>query len=581
MYKRRDYVSKSLKVIVKNSNFVILLYANVLIIAIATSVYLVDFITQRSEWKMMQKFQRFGAAMFVPVLLFPFAGIIIGLTVMFKNPDIMPFMVSPDGLWYKVWTVIEEGGWTIFRQMPLLFVIGLPIGLAKKAQARAVLASLVTYLTFNYFVSAILQVWGGHFGVDFSQEIGGVSGLTDIAGIKTLDTNIIGAIIVSSIAVFIHNRYFDKKLPDFLGIFQGTSFVVIINFFIMLPVALLTAWGWPIVQNGIASLQGFMASSGALGVWLYTFLERILIPTGLHHFIYGPFVFGPAVVDEGIVKYWVEHLPEYATSAHSLKEMFPEGGFALHGLSKVFGIPGIALAMYVTANSRKKKIISGMLVAATLTSIVAGITEPIEFTFLFIAPLLFFVHALLAATMSTIMYMFGAVGNMGGGLLEMLSQNWIPLFKYHSSTYITQWIIGLVFTAIYFFIFRFLILKFNIPTPGREDNDDNETRLYTKADYKAKKQAKGKDSSYSEKASQFLIALGGSSNIIEVTNCATRLRVTVSDESKIAPDSHFRSAGAHGIAKNGKAIQVIVGLSVPQVREQFEKLLNDSNKKNE
>ncbi|MED3740792.1 PTS transporter subunit EIIC, partial [Geobacillus stearothermophilus] len=338
---------------------------------------------------MMQKIQRFGAAMFVPVLLFPFAGIVVGLTILFKNPDIMGSIADPNGMWYKFWTVVEEGGWTVFRQMPLLFVIGIPIALAKKAHARACMEAIVTYLTFNYFINAILTLWGDKFGVDFSQEAGGVSGLTMIAGIKTLDTSIIGAIVISSIVVALHNRFFDTKLPDFLGIFQGSSFVVIIAFLVMLPVALITAYIWPIVQHGIASLQGFLASSGVLGVWLYTFLERLLIPTGLHHFIYGPFVFGPAVVEGGIAKYWIEHLPEYATSAHSLKEMFPQGGFALHGMSKIFGIPGIALAMYVTAKPEKRKQVAGLLISAALTAVIAGVTEPIEFTFLFVAPWLF------------------------------------------------------------------------------------------------------------------------------------------------------------------------------------------------
>lgn len=398
---------------------------------------------------MMQKFQRFGGAMFVPVLLFPFAGILVGLTILFKNGDIMGSLADPDGAWYKFWTVIEEGGWTVFNQIPLLFVAGIPIGLAKSTR-ESCFSSTRNLFNFQLFCKRYFNDLGENFGVDFSEEVGGVSGLTEIAGIKTLDTNIIGAIVISSIVVLIHNHYFDKKLPDFLGIFQGTSFVVIVCFFAILPLALLTSWGWPIIQNGIASLQGFLASSDVLGVWLYTFLERILIPTGLHHFIYGPFIYGPAVVDGGIAKYWMEHLSEYATSAHSLKEMFPEGGFALHGMSKIFGIPGIALAIYVTAKPEKKKIVSGMLIAATLTSVVAGITEPIEFTFLFVAPLLFAVHAFLAASMAAVMYAFGAVGNMGGGLLEIASSNWIPLFKYHTSTYITQWIIGLAFTVIYF-----------------------------------------------------------------------------------------------------------------------------------
>lgn len=533
---------------------------------------------------MMQKIQRFGAAMFVPVLLFPFAGILVGLTILFKNQEIMGSLADPNGAWYKFWSVLEAGGWTVFNQIPLLFVAGIPIALAKKAQGRAVLSAVVTYLTFNYFINAILTAWGGSFGVDFSQDVGGISGLTEIAGIKTLDTSIIGAIVISSIVVFIHNRYFDKKLPDFLGIFQGTSYVVIVAFFAMLPVAFLTSWGWPIVQRGIASLQDFLATSGAFGVWLYTLLERILIPTGLHHFIYGPFIYGPAAVDGGIASYWLEHLNEYATSAHTLKEMFPEGGFALHGMSKIFGIPGIALAMYVTAKKEKKKIVSGMLIAVTLTSVVAGITEPIEFTFLFISPVLFVVHALLAATMSTTMFVFGAVGNMGGGILETASANWIPLFKYHSSTYIIQWAIGLAFTIIYFFVFKYLIVKLNVATPGREADDQEETKLYTKADYKAKKEAEAKDgiiesNSYSVQAHVFLEALGGPTNIVDVTNCATRLRVTLLDESKMASDTAFKAAGAHGVVRNGKAIQVIVGLSVPQVREQFEKLLNQTSDK--
>lgn len=185
----------------------------------------------------MQKVQRFGSAMFVPVLLFAFAGIVVGLSTLFKNEQLMGAIARPDTFWYQFWFVIEEGGWTVFRQMPLLFAVGIPIALAKKAQARACLEALTTYLTFNYFVSAILTVWGDFFGVDMTQEAGGTSGLAEIAGIKTLDTNIIGAILISSIVVYIHNRYFDKKLPDFLGIFQGSSFVVIISFAVMLPVA--------------------------------------------------------------------------------------------------------------------------------------------------------------------------------------------------------------------------------------------------------------------------------------------------------------------------------------------------------
>src|SRR5699024_887658 len=234
----------------------------------------------------MNAIRRFGSAMIVPVLLFPFFGIIVGLAVLFKNEAIMGNLADPDGLWYQIWTLIENGGWTIFNHMELVFVIGLPISLANKAQGRAVLSALMGYLMFNYFINSILTLWGPAFGVDMQADAGGTSGLTEIAGIKTLDTNILGAIAISGIVIWLHNRYYDKKLPEFLGIFQGGPFVVMIAFFLMIPLAFLTSWIWPMVQNGIASLQDFLVNSSYIGVWLFYFLERLLIQTGLHHFIY-------------------------------------------------------------------------------------------------------------------------------------------------------------------------------------------------------------------------------------------------------------------------------------------------------
>lgn len=534
---------------------------------------------------MMQKIQRFGAAMFVPVLLFPFAGIIVGLSIVFTNQEIMGTIADPNGLWYKLWIIIQEGGWTIFRQLPLLFVIGMPVALAKKAQARACLESLVIYLIFNYYVSAMLGFWGNGFGVNFSGDVGGTSGLTLLAGIKTLDTGMIGSILIAGIVVYLHNRYFDKKLPDFIGIFQGSSFIVIIGFFIMIPIALLMCIVWPKIQAVIGSLQGFLGSSGTIGVWLYIFLERILIPTGLHHFVYGPFMYGPAAVPNGIEAYWAQNIVNFSTTAHSLKEMFPAGGFALHGLSKIFGAPGIALAIYATAKPEKKKMVATLLIPVVLTAVVAGITEPLEFTFLFIAPQLFVIHSILAATLAAVSYAFGVVGNFGSGLIVWVAQNWIPLFKYHANTYVIQIVIGLCFTAIYFFVFRYAIIKLKLKTPGREDDGD-EAKMYTKAEYK-KRKAKNKESKALGEAADgvvavqkesmaklFLDALGGKENIQDVTNCATRLRISIKDTEKMAEEHVFKEAGAHGVVKKGNAIQIIVGLSVPQVRDEFEGLLD-------
>jgi PTS system arbutin-like IIC component len=247
----------------------------------------------------------------------------------------------------------------------------------------------------------------------------------------------------------------------------------------------------------------------------------------------------------------------------------------------MFGIPGIALAIYATAKPEKRAAVAGLLIPATITAVLCGITEPLEFTFLFVAPMLFAVHAFLAATLATTLFIFGLVGSFGGGLIDAFVQNWIPLFKYHSGTYIMQIVVGFCFTAIYFFVFRYLILKNDYKTPGRTD-DDTEDKLFTKADYQAKKSLEGSGMKVDErdvKAKVFLEALGGAANIKDVTNCATRLRVTVNNPDLVQPVSRFTKAGAHGLVKSGHAFQVIVGLSVPQIRERFEALMQapDSN----
>lgn len=519
---------------------------------------------------MMKKIQRFGGAMLAPALLFSFAGIVVGFSILFMNPDIMGGLANPNGLWFKIWNVIAEGAWAVFRQIPLLFVIGLPIGLAKSQSGRACLEALVTYVTFNYFLSAILTTWSSFFGVDMTQEVGGTSGLANIAGIKTLDTGMVGALIISGIVVYLHNRYFDKELPEVLGVFRGTSFVVILGFLVMLPVAFLFAFIWPHFQSVMLDMQKFFISSGVFGVWIYSFLEKILIPTGLHHFIYSPFAYDNAVVPGGMAAYWATHLGEFQTTEHTLKEMYPAGGFALSGMSKVFGSIGITLAFYKTAKPEKRKAVLGLMIPVAATAVFAGITEPLEFTFLFFAPILFVIHALLAATISTVAYAFGVVGDFGGGLINWFAINWLPLWKYHWPTYLTQIAIGVVFIFIWYFIFSLLIKKMDLKTPGREDESD-EMKLYSKSDYKEKKSGKG--NANADKAAHFLEYLGGKDNIVDVTNCATRLRLTVKDSDLVASDAVFRQVGAQGLVKNGGAIQIIVGLSVPSLRDEFEKLL--------
>ncbi len=524
---------------------------------------------------MMQKIQKFGGAMFTPVLLFAFAGIMVGIGTLFTTPAVMGELAASDSMWYLVWNVVLQGAWCVFNQLPLLFVVGLPVGLAKKEAGRCCMEALVLYLTFHYFVSTILSQWGGVFGVDFSAEVGGSSGLAMIANIKTMDMGMMGALLISGIVIYLHNRFFDTELPDWLGSFNGSTFIFMIGFFVMLPVAVLSCLIWPHIQNGMQMFQGFVMNTGALGVWVFIFLERLLIPFGLHHLLYSPFYYDNLVCPGGIYSYWATQLPQIAASSASLKSLCPEAAFTATGFSKIFGCPGIALAFYATAKPEKKKQLLGLLIPITLTAIVCGVTEPIEFTFLFIAPPLFVVHAFLAACLSTVINLFGIVGVFSGGLIEMSSLNFIPLMSSHWKEYLLLLVIGLVFTGIWFLVFRFLIAKFDFKTPGREDTA--ETKFYSKAEFRAK-QAGGKDVQMDEKtilAAMILDGLGGADNIVDVTNCATRLRTNVKDETKVKDDGYFKAIGTHGISKNGKAMQVIVGLSVPHVRGRFETILQN------
>lgn len=529
---------------------------------------------------MMQKLQRFGAAMFTPVLLFSFAGIMTAISILMTNQQIFGALAAPTTTWYAVWRTLQSGAFTVFNIIPLLFVVGLPIGLAKKSGGRAAMESVVIYASWNYMINSMLTFWGPSFGVKNFVKTQIVanstnSGLTNIIGIKTLDTSIVGALIVAGITVWLHNKYFDKKLPDWLGTFQGSAYIVILGYVAMIPLALVTCMVWPKIQLGIGSLQGFMKTSGVIGVWVYSFLERVLIPTGLHHFIYIPFMYGPAAVAGGLQPWWFSHLSSFAASTKPLKELAPQMGFAMYGNEKVFGILGICLAFYSTARPENKKSTAALLIPAGLTALLAGITEPVEFTFLFAAPVLWGIHAVLAATMDALMFALGVVGEFSLGLIGFASENWIPLWQNHWSTYIIQIIVGLAFVAIYYFVFKFMIEKFNYATPGREVGTAG-AGLITKAEYKERKSKdmKNKNSDpYIERATAYLNALGGTNNVTEITSCATRLRITVKDENKVASDDIFKANKAVGVVHHGTALQVIVGLDVPQVLESIVELM--------
>lgn len=519
---------------------------------------------------MMQKLQKFGGAMLAPVLLFTYSSMIIGIAALCKNTTVLGDMAAKGTLWYNIWNLLDTGARTVINQTPLLFAIGLPIGLAKKENAKCCMITLLLYLTFNYYLNAILTTWGASFGIDIASTAKN-SGLTTIAGIRTLDTGMIGALVVAGISVYLHNRFYDTELPEMVGVFQGACFVGIIGLFVMLGVAFGFVIVWPQFQKMINSLQVVLTTSGAAGVGLFGVLLKLLLPFGLHHFLYTPIEYDSVLIAGGTVAHWASNLENFAMSTEPLIALFPEGGFGLKGCVKVFGSIGAALALYSTAKPQKKKAAMALLIPAAFTAVVAGITEPLEYTFLFVAPGLFLVHALLSGAIMVVEYMAGIVGNFGNGLLGWMTLNFIPLWQNHWKEYLIFIAIGIVFIGIWFVVFRFLILKFDLKTPGREA-DDEETKLISKKEYK---EAKGSDKKQKRRqmAIRFVEGLGGKENILSVTNCMTRLRVSVKDETKVKDNAWFVAEGAKGLVKAKGSIQVIVGVDVAYVKAEVEEVL--------
>lgn len=524
---------------------------------------------------MLQRFQRLGGALFTPVLLFSFAGLIVGLGTLFTTPQVMGSIAAGDTLWVKVWRVLLAGGWTAFNQLPLLFSLALPMGLAKSQRGRCCLESLAAYLTFDYLVGAIVTVF---LGPDMP------AGMVSIAGIRTLDTGIIGALAVSGVTVALHNRFFDVRLPQWLGVFSGTAFVYLLSFVAAAVMAIVTVLVWPAWRAGIEALRSLILSSGSWGVATFVALDRALTPLGLHHLFYAPVYYDNVVVDGGIYVNWAHQLPQLATSGHSLAQSAPWAALCATGWSKVFGAPGMALAFYVTCPRDRRRRLAAFLVPATLTSMLCGITEPLEFAFLFAAPQLFALHVALSAILAFIVNHMGVVGVFSGGLIEMASFNFIPLAASHGVEYLRAVGVGLVFTAIYFVSFRMLITRFDLKTPGRGAGFDfgrlpdwyhsvrsEDGRDGSDAHLHARGRERGSDDA--SLARRILDGLGGAANVTGITPCMTRLRVTVADPAVVADDAMFASLGVLGVFRAGSSVQVVVGTRAPELAEEISSAL--------
>lgn len=528
---------------------------------------------------MLQKIQRFGGAMFAPAMLFSISGLMVGVSALATSADIVGDLAVYGTPWYVFWTIIQRGSWTVFKRLPLLFAVALPIGLAQKQPARCCLEALVAYFAYCFFLSEIIKLSGDNLGLKYPSSLTSASGITIIDGIKTLDTGIIGPLAVSATVVAIHDRFYDAKVPDWLGTFSGSSLVYLISFFAVFALAAISAAIVPSVYAMTETLRHALTSVGPFGVGIFVLLERALEPMGLHHLLYMPIYYDNLVINDGIYATWSSLLPILSHSTRPLNELAPWAGFTATGWVKLFGLPAIAAAFYSTAKPERRAGLRVILVPAIIASVVCGVTEPLEFLFMFTHPGLFFLYAVLSSCLATTMNLFGIVGIFSGGLMEMAAFNFIPLMRMHAGAYLLALGIGLAFSLIFFVSFRALILIYDLKTPGREDHVANRAAIdhLTGSGFAKEQSPNDEVNSQSDQdhvlAERVIQLLGGVGNIAGATNCATRLRIEVADPSIVADNASFVAAGAKGLIITGKTAQVVIGISVPHVKEHFDQIM--------
>ena len=530
--------------------------------------------------------QRVGRSFMLPIAILPVAGLLLGFGSSFTNATTIQTYglekILGDGtILNSLLIIMNKVGSAVFDNLPLIFAVGVAIGMAKKEKEVAALSALIAFFVMNVAINAMLVITGEITadGTIASNVLEGT--ITSVCGIQSLQMGVFGGIIVGLGVAALHNRFHKIVLPNALSFFGGSRFVPIISTLVYMFVGIGMYFAWPVVQNGIYALGGLVTGSGYLGTLIFGIIKRALIPFGLHHVFYMPFwqtavggtmeVAGQMV--QGGQNIFFAQLADSANIAPFSADAtrYFSGGF----IFMIFGLPGAALAMYRCAKPEKKKQAGGLLLSATLACMMTGITEPLEFSFLFVAPALFAVQVVLAGSAYMIAHILNiAVGlTFSGGFLDLF------LFGILQGNAKTSWLriipVGIIYFFLYYFIFSFLIKKFNFKTPGRED-DDTETKLYTKADVNARKEA-GKETAgntgtadpVSEAITQ---GLGGKKNISDVDCCATRLRITVHDAARVN-DEIIKTTGSRGIVKKGQGVQIIYGPQVTVIKSKLEDYL--------
>ena len=536
-----------------------------------------------NKGKIFEVLQRVGRSFMLPIAILPVAGLFLGIGGSFTNTTMLETynlmgVLGPGTFANSILTVMNDAGSIVFSNLPILFAMGVAIGMAKAEKAVAALAGALAFFIMHASIGAMITVHGGA-----DNMLAGSVATT--VGINSLQMGVFGGIIVGLGVAYLHNKFYKIELPQSLSFFSGTKFVPIISAVVYLIVGIIMFYIWPTVQAGINGVGEVVRISGYFGTWVYGFMERLLIPFGLHHVFYLPFwqtsVGGTMEVGgkmiEGAQNIFFAQLADPSTTHFSVEATrFMSGKFPL----MIFGLPRAALGMYKTAKPEKKKIVGGLLFSAALTSILTGITEPLEFTFLFVAPFLYLIHCIFAGLAYMLMHILqvGVGMTFSGGLIDL------TLFGILPGNGRTNWLmiplVGIGYFIVYYFLFSFLIKKFNLKTPGREDDDNAEVKLYTKADVNAKKgevQSGDKSANSDDDLSMAIVhGLGGKSNIESVDCCITRLRCTVAD-SNLVRDDVLKATGAAGVVKAGAGVQVIYGPRVTLIKSNLEEYLERSN----
>jgi len=523
--------------------------------------------------------QRVGRSFMLPIALLPVAGLLLGIGSSFTNATTLEtyhltHIIREGGLLYTILDVMSQTGSAVFNNLALLFAMGVAIGMAKKEKEVAALSGAIAYLIMNTAISALITAKGG-------VEAMAANSTTSVLGITTLQMGVFGGIIVGLGVAALHNRFYKIQLPQVLSFFGGTRFVPIVCSVVYLGVGVLMFYLWPIVQLGISKLGILVLNSGYAGTWIYGIIERALIPFGLHHVFYMPFwqteLGGAMLIDGTIVQgaqnIFFAELASKSTEVFSVSATrFMSGKFPF----MIFGLPAAAYAMYKAARPEKKKVVGGLLLSAALTSMLTGITEPLEFTFLFVAPAMYAVHCVLAGLSYMLMHICGVGVGMtfSGGVIDLV------LFGVLQGNAKTHWIwiviVGLVYAVIYYMVFYLMITKGDLKTPGREA-DDEETKLYTRQDMNEAKATKTSNGKSNDHISALIVrGLGGKKNISDIDCCATRLRITVYQPEKVI-DALLKESGASGVIHKGNGIQVIYGPHVSVIKSNLEDFMESAD----